>query len=54
MPEGTPPPEPRGFHLSYLRAVVPDYFKNMGQPLLRGREFMEIDTAEAPPVCIVT
>jgi predicted permease len=48
------PPEPQGYYLSYLRATVPDYFKNIGQPLLRGRDFLETDAADSPPVCIVT
>ncbi|HEX8679025.1 MAG TPA: ABC transporter permease, partial [Chthoniobacterales bacterium] len=52
--DGSPPPEPRGFHLSYLRAAAPGYFKAMGQQLLQGREFAETDTADSPPVCIVT
>jgi putative ABC transport system permease protein len=53
-PEGVPPPEPRRYYLSYLRAAVPDYFKNIGQPLLRGRDFSKTDTADSPQVCIVS
>jgi putative ABC transport system permease protein len=53
-PEGTIPPEPRGFYLSYFRLAAPGYFKAMAHPLLRGREFLESDTADSPPVCIVT
>lgn len=52
--DGAPPPEPRGFHLAYLRGAVPDYFKSMGQALLHGREFTASDTVDAPPVCIVS
>lgn len=53
--EGAPPaPEPRGFHLAYLRGAVPDYFKAMGQRLIAGREFNASDTVDAPPVCIVS
>jgi hypothetical protein len=47
-------PEPRGYYLSYVRAAPPAYFKNMGQPLLRGREFLETDRADAPLVCIIS
>jgi putative ABC transport system permease protein len=53
-PEGVPPLEPRRYYLSYLRAAVPDYFKNIGQPLLRGRDFSKTDTADSPQVCIVS
>lgn len=53
-PEGSQPPEPAGFYLSYLRAAPPGYFKSMGQQLLRGREFLESDGPDASPVCIVT
>ena len=53
-PEGAPVPEPRGYHLAYLRAAIPGYFKTAGQALLRGREFAATDTAESPAVCIVS
>lgn len=52
-PEGTTPPEPRGFHLAYLRSAPPDYFKSMGQSLLQGREFSDADRNGTLPVCIV-
>ncbi len=52
--EGTPPPEPRGFYLSYFRTAVPGYFQTVAQSLLRGREFLESDTAASAPVCIVS
>ena len=52
--DGVRPPEPQGYFLSYLRATVPNYFKNIGQPLLQGRDFLETDTAESPPVCILS
>ncbi len=53
-PEGATPPEPRGFYLAYLRNAVPGYFQTLGQSLLRGREFLATDTADSPPVCIVS
>ena len=53
-PEGVAVPEPRGFFMAYERAAAPDYFKNMGQRLLHGREFLESDTQDVPPICIVT
>ena len=52
--DGVRPPEPQGYFLSYLRATVPDYFKTIGHPLLQGRDFRETDTADSPPVCMVT
>lgn len=53
-PEGTQPPEPRGFHLAYLRAAPPNYFKTMEHPLLQGRDFSDVDLADSTPVCIVS
>ena len=52
-PDGATPPEPRGFHLAYLRAAVPGYFNTVGQTLVRGRDFADTDNASAPRVCIV-
>jgi putative ABC transport system permease protein len=52
-PEGTPPPEPRGFHLAYLRAAAPGYFATAGQTLLRGRDFTDADRGDTDPVCII-
>ena len=52
--EGVPPPEPRRYYLSYLRATIPNYFKDMGEPLLQGRDFAATDTADSPQVCIVS
>ena len=52
--DGAPPPEPRGYYLSYFRAAVPGYFKAMEQQLIAGREFASTDTADSPPVCIVS
>jgi len=52
--EGVPPPEPQHYHLSYLRATVPDYFKSIGEPLVRGRDFSDADTADSPQVCMVS
>ena len=53
VPEGTQPPEPRGIYVAYMRGAGPGYFSTVGQRLLRGREFAETDTADAPQVCIV-
>jgi putative ABC transport system permease protein len=53
-PEGATPPEPRGYHLAYLRAALPGYFPASGPALLRGRDFLETDNGNSPPVCIVS
>ena len=53
VPEGSQPPEPRGIYLAYMRGAGPGYFSTVGQRLVRGREFAETDTADAPQVCIV-
>ncbi len=52
-PEGTTPPEPRGFFLAYVRATVPGYFATAGQALLRGRDFTAADRGDTTFVCIV-
>ena len=36
-----------------MRGAGPGYFATVGQRLLRGREFAETDTVDAPQVCIV-
>jgi predicted permease len=54
VPEGNTPPEPRGYHLAYLRAALPGYFRTVGPTLLRGREFLDTDTGDSSPVCIVS
>jgi putative ABC transport system permease protein len=53
-PDSVPPPEPRGFHLAYLRTIPPGYFKTVGQPLLQGRDFSDGDRSDSPQVCIVS
>jgi putative ABC transport system permease protein len=51
--EGVPDPPPgQGFEGGY-RVCTPDYFKTMGAPVVRGREFTEADTADSNPVIIV-
>src|SRR5207244_1276706 len=53
-PEGAPPPEPRGFHLAYVRAIPPGYFRTIGHPLLQGRDFTDSDKGDSPQICIVS
>lgn len=51
-PDGSHPPEPRGSFLAYMRATEPGYFKTLGQPLLRGRDFTAQDGGDSMG-CIV-
>lgn len=53
VPEGSQPAEPRGVYAAYMRATSPGYFATVGQRLLRGRDFVETDRVDSPPVCIV-
>ncbi len=52
-PDGSRPPEPRGFYMAYLRATQPGYFATLGQPLIHGRDFSKSDRADSMPVCMV-
>jgi predicted permease len=38
---------------SHLNAIAPGYFRTLGVPLVRGREFTDADHASAPKVAIV-
>jgi predicted permease len=38
---------------TFLDMVQPNYFRTLGVPVIRGREFLETDTASAPKVAIV-
>jgi putative ABC transport system permease protein len=40
--------------LGLMRSVTPGYFRMMGIPLLSGREVLEADSAEAPPVAVLS
>jgi putative ABC transport system permease protein len=52
-PEGSQPPEQRGYFLAYMRGTPAGYFQTIGQRLLRGRDFNDADRADSEPVCIV-
>ncbi|MCI0537188.1 MAG: ABC transporter permease, partial [Verrucomicrobiales bacterium] len=48
------PPEPDGARLTADHgAITPDYLRTFGMRLLRGRDFTEADTLEAPGVVLV-
>jgi putative ABC transport system permease protein len=51
--EGRPLPTPAARVPTQIQVVTPGYFATMGITLLRGRDFTEEDTANAPLVCII-
>jgi putative ABC transport system permease protein len=51
--EGVPDPPPGQYFEAGHRVCTPDYFKTMGVPILRGREFTEADTPDSQRVIIV-
>jgi putative ABC transport system permease protein len=51
--EGMPLPKPGSFPHPDEHAVSPGYLKTLGVPLLRGREFSDTDTENAPLVGMV-
>jgi putative ABC transport system permease protein len=51
--EGAPTPPPGQEPEAGYRVCTPDYFKTMGVPVVRGREFSESDTADSHRVIIV-
>lgn len=51
--QGRPRPRDGEWPIGQNSAITPGYFRAMGTPLLRGRDFTEGDDAYAPPVVIV-
>jgi len=52
-PEGYIPPKGAGLNLAWVPAVMGNYFRAQGIPIIRGRDFTPADNPEAPPVIIV-
>jgi predicted permease len=51
--QGRPRPRDGEWPVGQNSAITPGYFRSLGIPLLRGRNFTEGDNASAPPVIIV-
>ena len=51
--EGRPPIARVAQPLTECRTITPHYFESMGIPLLRGRDFAEIDTKQTPNVAVI-
>ena len=51
---GRPEPEPGSMPVARYNRVGPGYFRTLGVPLLRGREFAPSDDAGAPAVAIIS
>jgi putative ABC transport system permease protein len=51
--EGRPTPPPGEQPTLEVRVATPEYFRTMGIPLLRGRDFAEADRADAPQVVVI-
>ena len=51
--EGRPPAEPGHFPGGDYSVACPEYFRTMGIPVLKGREFTRQDTVSAPGVIVI-
>ena len=51
--EGRPPADPANMPGANYSAACPDYFRTMGIPVLKGREFTHQDTVSAPGVIVI-
>jgi predicted permease len=53
VPEGYVPPKGAGMNFASEPQVMGDYFRAIGVPILRGRDFTEADRTDSPRVVIV-
>ncbi len=51
--EGRPPADPANMPGANYSVACPDYFRTMGIPLVKGREFTQQDTVSAPGVIVI-
>ena len=51
--DGRPAPAPGELTYVSLNRITPDYFKTLGQALLRGRPFLDTDGPDAPQVIVI-
>jgi putative ABC transport system permease protein len=51
--EGRPPADPANMPGANYSVACPDYFRTMGIPLVKGREFTQEDTVSAPGVIVI-
>ena len=51
--EGQPPAEPGKMPGANYSVACPNYFRTMGIPILKGREFTKLDTLTAPGVIVI-
>lgn len=51
--EGRPPADPGKMPNANYTVACPGYFKTMGIPVVKGREFTALDTASAPGVIVI-
>ncbi|MEO8499844.1 MAG: FtsX-like permease family protein, partial [Vicinamibacteria bacterium] len=53
-PQGSTPPEARGYFIVTHKMVVPGYFKELGIPLLKGRAIDETDRPDGQKVAVIS
>ena len=51
--EGRPPAEPQNMPGANYSVACPNYFRSMGIPVLKGREFTQRDTLDSPGVIVI-
>jgi putative ABC transport system permease protein len=53
-PQGSTPPEARGYFIVSHKMVVPGYFKDLGIPILKGRAIDETDRPDGQKVAVIS